>query len=59
MGGLLAPARLVTIRAAAPSPCGDRLMPVPADIEHDGWSCARPHGHLPGSDHLAEDGTTW
>ena len=44
-------------RAAAQ--CGDRLLPVPPDTDNDGWTCARPEGHLPGQDHRAEDGTTW
>lgn len=39
--------------------CGDRLVPVPADTEHDGWICVQPSGHLPTYDHRAEDGTSW
>lgn len=39
--------------------CGDRLVPMPADSEHDGWTCVQPAGHLAWADHLAADGTTW
>lgn len=39
--------------------CGEQLIPVPVDSEHDGWTCVRPAGHLPTHDHRAEDGTTW
>lgn len=49
--------------SAAPEPaeglCGELLTSVPADTEHLGWICIQPQGHLPGSDHSAEDGTTW
>ncbi|WP_018685324.1 hypothetical protein [Actinokineospora enzanensis] len=39
--------------------CGDWLVPVPADSEHDGWICVQPVGHLPTHDHRAEDDTSW
>jgi hypothetical protein len=39
--------------------CGEELQPVPPDSEHDGWVCAEPAGHVPDTDHRAEDGTTW
>ena len=51
--------RLAGLVAATGPLCGDRLTPIPADTEHDGWTCGQPQGHLAWSDHRAEDGTTW
>lgn len=61
------PAALVTQRGAPraeqcdqpAAPCGDRLVPIPMDSEHDGWSCIASAGHPPHTAHVAVDGTTW
>jgi hypothetical protein len=54
-----APGDVAVLAPRSAPACGDRLVPVPADTEHDGWTCVQPAGHLPTHDHRAEDGTSW
>ena len=52
-------ADIIKQRNRPSEPCGDHLSPVPADTEHDGWTCAMPTGHPLHTVHKAADGTTW